>query len=378
MLGFFSYKAIIRLFPVLAGLLILAPHVACGGGGGGSASGGPDVSLTITNPAPIQASVMQGAAMPGQTINVYATGDLNALNGATIHVTILDPDSLFDPSGPSVQQSGPGTYYLQLPGQTLNKIGHLQGNIKIYVATDAAMKNQLINSPLTVPYDVTVHQALALSAQNLNLSASFGDPTSVQTITATLPDYLSSWTATLASAIPQNQANTWTPTVAALDGGTVQVTLYPVPAGSYTYDIKVVASATPPGQAPVSYEQHTTINYTVNPNNAVDYVIVPSPVITVSVPYGDTYETLCPFLVLPNTGVTPTLQGSFVYGDHPISADGIALASSWYYYNASTVMVFDGTSFLPAGTYQAVDHVGLSKNGTAFDVPVPITMTILQ
>jgi hypothetical protein len=108
--------------------------------------------------------------MPDQTITVQASGNLNSLAGKTIYVEVVDPDSLFSHSAALTVTAGVNnTYSTTLTGQVLNTPNTYHGNLQVLVATDAAMTAQLGNSPLSVPFSVTVTPVPTLTVSGSSL-----------------------------------------------------------------------------------------------------------------------------------------------------------------------------------------------------------------
>jgi hypothetical protein len=182
------HRTFYHLAIATAACLCLAVSEGCGGGGGSASSPAPSVSLTLVSPAQIQATVLEGTAMPNQTIQVQASGDLNSLAGQTIYVEIVDPDSLFNHTALSVSQGPSGTYSTTLTGQVLSTLAHYTGNLQILVSTNPTFSSQLGNSPLSLPFDVTVAQGIL--GTSLVTSVPFTATTGTLTAATPVPNNL--------------------------------------------------------------------------------------------------------------------------------------------------------------------------------------------
>jgi hypothetical protein len=84
----------VRSTATWAAALVLC--AACGGGGE-DGSGGPNVTVTVTSPARVDASVYQGAYAPSVVITGRVSGDVAALNGQTLYLfAVVTHGFLFD------------------------------------------------------------------------------------------------------------------------------------------------------------------------------------------------------------------------------------------------------------------------------------------
>jgi hypothetical protein len=361
---------------VLSALVIVLLLSCGGGGGGGGTAAGPSVSVALSDPSQIQATVMAEGAMPDVRITGSASGDLKSLAGKVIYVIVEDPDSLFvhntalsfDPG------STAGSYSIVLPGTHLMTPGQYRGNLKIHVALDVNLSQELGNSPLRIPYDVTVLPGLTIGQQTLAVDSIFGDATATRTIPVSLPASVTTWA--VENTTPYNpQPLVWSPSIVKGPGDAVSISLYPAPPGTYTYTFRVTASAQPPGGTLQEYGKDITVTYTIGANGSVDYVVAPQPAIHAVMKYGDPLTKPFSYMIIPNTGVADTLLGGIEYLANPPTAASNPIVNAWWF-NDQSIATCQGSDILPVGTYTARMRHTLSKGGTLFDIYYPIELTI--
>ena len=369
-----------RLEAVAVSALVVILLSCGGGGGGGGAAAGPSVSVALSDPGQIQATVMAEGAMPDVRISGYATGDLKSLAGKVIYVVVEDPDSLFVHN--TLLTFDPGSraeaYSVLLPGNHLMTPGQLKGSLKIHVALDANLSQPLGNSPLQVPYDVMVLPGLSVGQQTLAVNAIFGDTTAARTIPVSLPASVTTWAVqNITPYYPQPFV--WSPSIVKGPGDAVSLSLYPAPPGTYNYTFRVTASAQPPGGALHEYGKDIAVTYTIAPNTGVDYAVAPQPSLQAVVKYGDPLTKQFSYMIIPNTaaGVTDTLLGGIEYLANPPTANSNPIVNQWWFANDKSISTCHDGSTLPVGTYTARMRHTLSKGGTSFDIYYPIELNIV-
>ena len=260
-------------------------------------------------------------------------------------------------------------------GKSLATAGHHVGSLKIYVSLDSAGTAPLGNTPLVVPYDVTVDPGLVLEPATVDVAASFGDSSTSGSVQVTAPGG--------STLRLENPLSTAPFSVLSVDASNVlHFTLGAQPIGTYSYVVHVYANGVYQGQ---SYElsKDLVVNFTVAPNDAVDYVFSPSQIdfqwsLT---KYG--HAVLGQFYHLypnTNTGVTVTPGHTVQFLTQPATADGNPAATHWWnYQEGMTVAYWDGSvmSVLPLGTYTARDVYTITKNGVQQTIYFPVTLEVV-
>lgn len=368
-----------RLEAVAVSALVVILLSCGGGGGGGGAAAGPSVSVALSDPGQIQATVMAEGAMPDMRISGYATGDLKSLAGKVIYVVVEDPASLFVHNTQLTFDPGSSAdlYSVLLPGDHLMTPGQYKGNLKIHVALDANLSQPLGNSPLQVPYDVTVLPGLTVSQKTLAVDAVFGDPTAARTIPVSLPASVTTWA--VQNTTPYNpQPFVWSPSIVKGPGDAVSLSLYPAPPGTYSYTFRVTASAQPPGGTLQEYGKDITVTYTIARDDEVNCAVTPRPSIQAVMTYGDPQPKYFSYMIIPNTtaGVEDTLLGGIEYLTHPPTAESHPFVNDWWFANDKSISTCLGGNPLPVGIYTARMRHTLRKNGVEFRIYHPIEMTI--
>lgn len=283
------------ILPGLGALLCaVSLLIGCGGGGGGSdaspAGGGaapaPATSFDAVSIALVSATSVQGAyaqRQPSDDIAVYvqASGDLHQLDGKAVYVIVEDPDAITGGTA-SVgfgTQSVPGSNaFVLVRGGYLNKVGHLQGQLKLHACLDTNCASELRGSPLRVPYDITVQQGLELASHEVQVTLPFGAIPPVQSIEAQLPARFTNW-----EVIADNRVRPAAPyapqaalTQTEAGKGRVDVQVVPAPPGRYQESLLFALDAATPGGSTLLQLQSVTVTYTVTPNPGLDYVFFPA------------------------------------------------------------------------------------------------------
>lgn len=182
---------------------------ACGGGGGGGAgvAGSPGEGSTTPPSAssfpgavslkspPIRDVTYEGLAAHEQNIVIAYEGDASALFGHTVHLKVLQPDSVYV-ADPHVEPIDGQALVLKLHGNDahLFSAGPSRGTLQIFVCVDSPdCTTQVRNSPLQVDYDIDVRAGLVLSADSIQQSTNFGTAAPARTITVSTPAQAETW-----------------------------------------------------------------------------------------------------------------------------------------------------------------------------------------
>ncbi|MCE4536044.1 hypothetical protein LXT12_02060 [Pelomonas sp. P7] len=150
---------------VLGAALTLA---GCGGGGGSPVQETPALSaaVRVSNLKPqrvdIQA-VETERSIFGVELSADVVGDLTRLSGQTIYMIIEDGTGLFEVASTTISPTGVDNRILLKLKSTLGKAGTLEGNLRLNVCIDVACKTSLGNSPLSIPYKLTIAPGVRLA-----------------------------------------------------------------------------------------------------------------------------------------------------------------------------------------------------------------------
>jgi hypothetical protein len=359
----------------LAGLL-----VACGGGGGG---GDNSVGVTIDSPTRIDSQTAEGSTLPDVTLNAHFTGNFASLNGQTLLLVIEDPDGLFEQQ-PQVTLSVNGNLSLVLTGKLQASARTVSGTVRILACLDVNCTRQLAGSPYSLPYQVTVRPGLTLGSQTLDVATTFGQTPAVQQVSVGLPEFLSGWQVQAFDPVTGFSSNVVLEShdAAAAAGQTTQLTLTlpPQPPGSHVATVRVRATITPPGRAPLEYVKDLQVTHQVSDNPAVAGVYFPTS-LDLTRTQGDILSAPARFqFVSRSTDVTngPTVR----YLTAPAAAQGHQQLQSWLIlFPESVTSTCFNTVFssdcLPAGDYTAaVDYV-VGSGPAATTVSLPVTLHIV-
>lgn len=171
-------------------LLAFALVVSCGGGGGGggggsSSSGGggnssPGVRFTL-NPSSVSATYFQNEGRPLMQATATASGSLPA----QIYIGAVDEGTSIDPQI-TVSVSGQQATFQMNPKAGLAP-GVYTGRLKLMACTTSSCTKQVGNSPVYLPYTITVRQDLIVSPEQDTYSGESGTDIVVP-LTVTLPE----------------------------------------------------------------------------------------------------------------------------------------------------------------------------------------------
>jgi len=128
--------------------------------GGGALPQPQTVTLHLQSPEAVEACAPEGAALPGVTFRVIATGSISSLAGKSIFIRVDQPEALFEATPSFYQKAGTAdTYDLVLMGRGGLARGAHSGSLAIHVSTDPAGLQPLGGSPMVVPYTVQITAA---------------------------------------------------------------------------------------------------------------------------------------------------------------------------------------------------------------------------
>lgn len=378
-----------RLHGLVAMLLALVT-LACGGG-----SKGPDqplnqrLSVSLLAPGRISASVLRGEALPTQVLSGKLSGALDQLPGKTLHVGIRGGEGLFDgTTSVSFVPTGPDQGAIALTGKVLTQPGRLMGTLQVDISLDAEGKLPLVNSPLTVPFDVTVVDGYSLPQKTFQIESTFGDDEVVQTVQANLHPGTQTWTAQVVSKYPNMNAVTVDATNNMVDIAAKSFTFRarPMAPGTYTETIHTIATVELPspsglGRITRFFEEDITITYVVKPNDAVDAVFYPRQ-LKVTKKQGENTMVQFHHWLVVNQGVQAAGLETVDYLTFPTGASSHVMAKAWLdLFYASVYTCYNETAkdpvCLPVGTYTARIAANVSRNGVQKTIYLPVTLEVV-
>ncbi len=389
----------------LAGFLTLL-LTSCGGGGGSSnpspSTPPPSAVVSLTNIAPKSLTIEQYEGTPTPTVIVSSTiaGDIKSLNGKTVYVIAEVPDPLFGTSPQvSVHPSGDPAC-IALNGLVLPTPKVYSNNMKISVCLDAACSSQFGNSPITIPYTVSVLKTFKLNSSTIELTSVSGQLPATVRIPLQLPDGFTNWS--VLQLPPGPNSLTSTQMVKALDGSanldSTGIALNP---GIYTSTYSVSATgkmllsppsapigcplADPPRTASPVFSQNVQVNYTVTAD-ANSLKLSPSSTSVQGTASVDAFGRTA--LSLPGGTLS---FGDVTYQTWPTAAAGHPTLNSWIVsmgigsvLNADFSIVYCGfnrlnPNCLPKGDYTAtIRYIFTSTGGNIkTDLFHPVKMTVL-
>jgi len=278
-----------RFWPVIVATVAL---ITSGCGGGGASSGGSQTEPTLASAVRLgntvytstKFSVFESASrLPGIGITADVTGDLNKLNGKVIYVVVVDPDGLFDPR-PTLQLSANGIgNSLNLIGKpTKGRAGTYRGNLQLNVCVDEACQQPLGNSPILIPYDITIASgAKFASTSPLVVETTFGEPVSLPIGSD------AAQTLEVAVTLPADtsRSNVNTPSIAGVDSpfwglgmsnGKLQMAFYDAAPGVYDGVVRIETDSLLGGTLQSSVAD-LPVRYIVRANPAINVLFRPVP-----------------------------------------------------------------------------------------------------
>ena len=164
--------------------------VGCGGGGGSETEGLPlGLKFSFYPARFVDQTYVVGERFSAE-VTGHVEGEMLLLKGKTVYVILEDPTGLFDSNASiSFREATPNgvNYSLKLLGKLLTKAERLTGTLVIRVCLDLACKIPLGRRPLTVAYDFTVHERLAVSRNAIQVEVPFGTVPPPETVDVTWP-----------------------------------------------------------------------------------------------------------------------------------------------------------------------------------------------
>jgi hypothetical protein len=165
-------------------LVFVAGLVSCGGGGGSSGGAAdpapPSLSSAVRvsnlRPQRVDMQVVETErSIFGVELSADVVGDLTRLSGQTIYVIIEDSTALFEIVSTTLSPTGLDNRILLKLKSTLGRSGTLEGNLRLNVCIDTACKSPLGNSPLLIPYKLTIATGVKISdASPIKVEVPFG------------------------------------------------------------------------------------------------------------------------------------------------------------------------------------------------------------
>jgi hypothetical protein len=376
-----------------------AALVLCAGCGGGGGSDGPNVTVTVTSPVRVDASVYQGASAPSFVIAGRFSGDVAALNGQILYLfAVVTHGFLFDGT-PAVHLDSDGLGgNLQLFGGTpLAEVATYSGTIQLHACLDAKCQQELRVVNGEIPYAIQVKRGLSFATTQPVLSTTFGTAPAPVTVAVNLPDDVVTWRVNppgygMAGKVMAEKA---------LDGSAAVVVsarelMLP---GSVTQGISVSAETA----------SGTTLTKSLTVTYSTSASIVPfafqRPSVELSVPKDSQYltESVYADALLPG-GDSDCFDYVGTTYEWPPEADANPRQNQWLYaryfwqiasprratttYPAEfsaqncftrfdTTLMQSVTDCLPPGHYTATVHYRYSPaGGTAVDVNYPVTLDV--
>ena len=387
------HSMVLRLTATTWLMALLVAGCGGGGSGGGSAGSGsgpggsgsvgsPAGAVTVGAPTPakVSATKVVGDTMDSVKLTGAVTGDVESLQNKSVTVMIEDPSQLFQGTGylTLVRTATGFSYELDLPANQLKTSGHLAGNLRVFACLDTACKQPLAGTPLTVPYDVTVEEGLALSRQDVTVTVPFGTVPPPEIVTV-------GWSQTFGKGYIINNTtpyNPYVPTYVSFDqsAGTLltapQLQLKPqaAPPGAYTELVEVRSNPTLADGRTPSFVKTITVHYNVTPNPGLDYVTFPAGPIELTHSASDRAVRYYNHRLVLNTGVTAAYLGV----DYLSAAGTTGPAASWwdeYPYNGSYHSCV-GDLCLTPGVYTAQIRYRLTTPTGTRDIAVPLKLTV--
>ncbi|MBI3350516.1 MAG: hypothetical protein HY020_25380 [Burkholderiales bacterium] len=259
--------------------------VGCGGGGGGgNESKAPEtpplsaaVQVSNLRPQRVDMQVVETErSIFGIELSADVVGDLSRLSGQTVYVIVEDGTGLFDIASTTISPTGVDNRIMLKLKSTLGRAGTLEGTLKLNVCIDAACKTSLGNSPLLIPYKLSIAAGVkiadtspvtvevpfgtvladAYSANAVNRAVTLSVPSNFMGV-GTIPPFETDWSSTQANA-----------RLALLQYGAIvpgqstsgALLFPPAPVGSYSAKLKLSSIV---GNSSVAAESSVDVNYVV-------------------------------------------------------------------------------------------------------------------
>jgi hypothetical protein len=365
-------------------LALVASLSLAGCGGGGGASDGVDVRISAHSPSILEAHAFEGMGY-SVSLNAQLAGDLSDLDGKQLYLFVEVSGDVLQ-GQPEVLVTDDGSAVVSV-GSALDEstaAGVHEGTVRISACLDSACNSQLGNSPLTVPYKVTIEPGLRLSTQAVERDVTFGTKPPAGRVSIELPRGATEWSVSDSTSYDGSYSVT-----KAIDGSAAVDVVFSLKApGSYTetFFVNTVAPGFDSSGTLLGFQQAFTVTYTVREDGSVGPVAFDPQEGVWSFPEGTEQQGHEDFLVVAQSG-TLEFMGA-VYFSAPVEAAGHPQVNDWIWAdgmpaNSYGVLPCDkaGPSLencLPPGEYRgAVRFRHTSPTGVITDADYPIALTIL-
>ena len=135
-----------------------------------------DAWVEAASPSVIAHTMFQGGKLPATRVRLPLDGDPQALWNEALYVAIEDPAGLLSPSSAAVVFDDEETLRVEFSGQAVQTAGVHTGEFRIHLCLDGACTRRLGNSPVVVPYNITVMKGVDISRRSIQLTATDGTP----------------------------------------------------------------------------------------------------------------------------------------------------------------------------------------------------------
>lgn len=151
-----------------------------------------DVALTLTAPtSTVVVDLEEGHALPTQSFNFKASGNLENTNATELRLLIEDSNLFLSDAGvQAIVNEADETIEFKVPGNLLTTVGKYEGVFTLYACADEKCKTQYQGSPYKIPYKVNVRSGIVVSTSQVTASAPFGTKPESQTVEIALPSDL--------------------------------------------------------------------------------------------------------------------------------------------------------------------------------------------
>jgi hypothetical protein len=363
----------------------IAGMSACGGGGGGNDN--PNVSIQADPQVKVSGSFTTGGMVPGVDITGRMTGDIAAMKNRTIYLQMQGGSGVYDPVPTLLYVLDDGSFSLRVNSvAAVTTPGHYQGQLSVKACFDLGCSQPISGTPVVVPYDFTISQALAVPNTPVSVTTPFGVTASAVDIPILLPDNVvrlevdanpytgpsDAPTCPVATGVIGTQPNT----------GSVHLAFPARSVGFCNTMIWVFAwTRQSDGSTLSSNGQSFLVTYTVTDNPAVDvWIDTPQPRATVHVGGVNVVDS-GQYRLYAASGLTLTYAGTD-YLDAPATAAGNADLNAWlqtppnFGYGRTFMPCAYASDCLPEGVYTAQDRFTYQKNGQTIAYVVPIEMDV--
>lgn len=364
------------------GLAVLL--VACGGGGGGSSGGGQVAAVSIASHAPalLEVTEYEGRSH-GAALQVTLSGDLASLSGKTVYVVA-------DVPGPVLTETPQITVYgtqpradVLLSTRTGNTIpaGVYEGTAVLHACLDPDCKVEFGNSPVSVPYKVTILPSLRVAQAAVQRDVDFGSPSDTQRIAVSLPPGTIEWSV----GGPDTTDGAYTVSKAADGSANVEVVFAVAAPGTRggTYQIDAIVPRAD-GSGLQTMQAWLEVSYTVRPGTGPAIAFDPASgnhTLAAQVGAG-TRERI---RLVSRDGTVQRIGP--VYLTAPAAAAGNALVHDWIHVDSTVLNDYGVTTCtspgdtpvvcLPIGTYTgAIRYRHTTPGGVQSAVDFPISLTV--